>query len=261
MKISVPKKGIFKVAWAADLHCPYQDNKAVELAEKIVEKYSPDVLILGGDWLDAVGVSRFSKQPLDPNTNNFQRELDSFQLVLSGFVGAAGKAKKVFLPGNHEARVGKLLRDRAPALLGLEALQLPNLLKLSEYGISMINSVSIGGVVFTHGDLVRKGSGMSVMAAMESMSYAYSNVIGHCHRMGMVYKSRPGLPPIFGMESGHLSDPKKLDYLNGGFMNWQLGMSVVTFVDGIAIPEAVPFYRSNGGLSAAVPSHFSVLRV
>ena len=251
MKISIPKKGL-KVAWIADTHIPYQDPKAILLAQQIVADYKPDVMIFGGDLLDCVGISRFSNSPLDPVSNDFQRELDRFQTVFSGLVAAAGKADKYFTPGNHEDRLGKLLRDRAPALFGLDALQLPKLLELQKFNVSFLPRVSIGRIVFEHGDMVRKQSGGSVLAMMEAASYGYSLVIGHCHRMGLIYKSRPGQAPIFGMESGHLCDPAKLDYLNGNFMNWQLGLSLVTFKNGIAIPQPIPFYKKDGGWAAEI---------
>jgi len=242
-----------RVAWIADTHIPYHDQKAIATARGVLESYKPDVVIFGGDLIDCVGISKYSKAPLDPVTNNFQKEIDRFQDIFADLVKSAGKAQKFALPGNHEARLGKLLRDRAPALFGLDVLQLPKLLQLDRFGVSFFTQVTVGGnVVFTHGDMVRKQSGGSVMSMLESDSYGHSMVIGHCHRIGLVYKSRPGLAPIFGLESGHLCDPAKLDYLQGGFANWQTGCSIVTFRDGVVIPQPIPFYRVGSGWRAGI---------
>ena len=250
-KISVPKKGL-RVAWVAALHIPYHDPKAIGCARGVLESYKPDVVIFGGDLIDANGISKFQKNPTDPISNDFQRELDRFQDIFAGLVRSAGKAKRYALPGNHEARMGKLLKERAPALFGLDALQIPKLLELEKFDVAYLPRLSIGGVIFEHGNIIRKYSGGSVMAMMEAASYGYPIVMGHSHRLGLVFKSRPGLAPIWGVESGHLCEPGKLDYLASGFANWQVGMSIVSFVDGVVIPQPLPFHKSGGAWS----SHF-----
>ena len=231
---------------------PYHDAGALDLSAKVITKLKPDVVIFGGDQIDSYGVSRFSKNPLDPNSQNFQAELDKFQIIFDKFLKAAGDAEKVMLIGNHELRLSKFLRDRAPALYGLKSLQLSNLLDLEKLNVSLVSAVTIGGGLFTHGEQVRKASGASAMAHLEAISFAQSIVIGHCHRLGLVWKSRPRQAPVFGMESGHASNPKKLDYLGGDFINWQTGMALITYVDGVAYPQPLPFHRHGRGWAAVL---------
>ena len=59
MRLSAKGKS-YKVAWCGDIHAPFQDDYAIDLACSILEDYQPDIGINGGDSTDFYKVSRLS---------------------------------------------------------------------------------------------------------------------------------------------------------------------------------------------------------
>ena len=186
-----------KIAFPTDEHIPFQDDKARQLALKIVSEFQPDLRIAGSDALDFYGISHFDHNP--KRISSLQKELDLWKKAQREWKDAAPDARAVFLIGNHEDRLRKYLWKH-PELAGLEALETKNLLSFEELGIEFKEGenanleIVLDGLVIKHGNYIRKFSGYSAKAELDNERYAVSILTGHSHRGGSYYaRTRDGL--------------------------------------------------------------------
>jgi len=148
-----PKRGIVLF----DIHFPDNNKKATNIAYQFTKDWQPDFFILGGDQLDLGCISIFNKgkpkllenKRLIKDYKGFQREIiDKFENILPK------KCKKVFMIGNHEYRVDRLLESE-PQLEGL--IEIENNLYLHDWEITPYNDVlSVGHMNFIHGHYTNK---------------------------------------------------------------------------------------------------------
>lgn len=242
-----------KVFVLSDLHIPYHDPFAVELAVRIVGVYQPDIIIVNGDALDFYDVSAYDKNPEQVRNGGLQNELNGLGEVL-GELQRAKPAECVlmYLPGNHEDRLRRYLW-RHSELFGLRVLELPTLLELDRYGVQYYPdevALANGHLIVKHGTLVRKAGGMSALAELEAEKYAVSTITGHTHRIGSVMvRTRNAL--IGGWEGGCLCNLHP-EYVRNP--NWQQGVTLVTeSVDGDSFSvQPVPFLGCGAGMKALV---------
>jgi predicted phosphodiesterase len=143
-----------KFAAVSCTHAPLQDDYAVTWALNEIEEFKPDVLVHLGDLLEASAASKFPKE----DDWSLEDEYTQGNVLLSQFAKAAGKkARKVFLPGNHDfnirsyARLPKDVRSlldyrkHMPALAEWEQ-------PVDEYVYDRNRGVfRIGQVTFAHG--------------------------------------------------------------------------------------------------------------
>lgn len=133
---------------------------------------------------------------------------------------------KVSITGN--SRLRRQLVEKLPQLSLLDAIDIPSLLKLEEFGIKWHQEnqpVCLGALEVIHGDMVRSGSGASAKA--HHMKMGGSVLHGHVHRLGAFYKTnRFGVH--VGIENGHLSTGE-VDYTSRP--DWQQGFTEVTYID------------------------------
>jgi predicted phosphodiesterase len=115
----------------ADIHCPYQDKQAVEIAIDYGMQVKPDMVIMLGDFADFYKVSHWRN---DPMRQKFFQEIEASKRLLSVFTDSFKDCEKIFVKGNHEKRLDNYLDSRAPELKGVKGLTVPGLLCLEEMG-------------------------------------------------------------------------------------------------------------------------------
>lgn len=134
-----------------DLHIPYHDIFAIEAAIEMGCKRKVDGVFLNGDALDSHELSRFDK---DPNKPRYVKEIEAWFQFAEYLRYKFPKAQIVYKIGNHEERLDSYLMQRAPALLGLEEVQLSKIMKLENYGIEFVGDkrvVRFGKLNAIHG--------------------------------------------------------------------------------------------------------------
>lgn len=199
----------------SDLHIPFQNDKAIAAVFRFLKQNPVDTVVLNGDILDMYDVSRFDK---DPNRiNSLQEELN----LAAKFFGKLRKilpnAEIVYVKGNHSARLEKYLMKH-PELFSLDALKLPNLLRLREFNIGYEpKAFKLGSLKITHGSIVRKFAGYTAKAELEKNDC--SGISSHTHRLAVYYKRTPSRSLMWA-ESGCLCDlnPEYVespDWMNG----------------------------------------------
>ena len=98
----------------SDLHIPYHDLFAIELAIEHFLKKKIKNLIINGDVIDAYQLSHWQR---DPKQREFKYERD----LLRGFLKELVKDFKVILKlGNHCERYESFLMSKAPEVWGME---------------------------------------------------------------------------------------------------------------------------------------------
>ena len=212
-----------------DLHVPFHDVRAIGCVLGYIRDVKPDTLVLNGDVVDFYAVSSFSKDPV--RETMLQDELDQAAHVLDAFDAAMPKgARKVFVVGNHEARLERYIKEHARAFHGLRSLTLDSLLNLTERGYEVVPMVGrdasthIGKVNVGHFNVARKGSGASARSLL--LDRGCSVIQAHTHRLGAIYKRNRGTGEQLGAwEAGCLCD---LDPEYVTSPDWQSGFATIT---------------------------------
>jgi hypothetical protein len=240
---------MLKIGFPTDEHFPFQNDKAREVALKIVQDFNPDVLPAGSDGLDFYKLSRFDRDPARMKQTTMQSEIIMWQKAQLEWKCAAPNARRPYIPGNHEMRWDKALWkiDPFPELLDLS---LANVLRLKELGIEpeMTEEVDLGEIVIRHGQVVRQYSGMSARGEVEKQRYQVSTMTGHTHRGGIFMSTtRHGI--VYGVESFCLC---KLDPWYGqGPYDWQNGLVLATIHNDKSLQfEPIPFSHVSGKVVA-----------
>jgi hypothetical protein len=234
-----------KIAFPTDEHYPFQDEYARALALQIVRDFNPDVVMAGSDGLDFYSISDFDKNPARLKVG-LQDEIEAWQKGQREWNSAAPGAVRPYLPGNHEDRFRKYLW-RHGEIAGLHALKLDNLLELKALGIEWENSglpadqyehLYRDQLAVRHGKYVRKHSGMSAKAEIESERYSISTLTGHTHRGGSFYtRTRVGV-----VEAHECFCLCRLDPEYARHPDWQQGIVVAEAGTDFLTVESVPFH-------------------
>lgn len=167
----------------SDVHFPYHDKRTVELAVGQAKKDAVAGVLLNGDILDSHELSRFDKDPTGPR---YTSEIGMGVQFLDYLRFHLPKARVVWKDGNHEERLWAYLAGRAPALFGLEALALPNLLNFQRFGVEYVTDrrvIRMGKLHVIHGHEYRPNIQAPVNPArglfLRSKSVA---ICGHFHQ-------------------------------------------------------------------------------
>ena len=233
-----------KVAFPTDEHYPFQDEDARSIALQIVRDFHPDVLISGSDGLDFYAVSDFDKNPARVKVS-LQDEIDGWKTGQREWNEAAPKARKVYIPGNHEDRLRRYLW-RHPELASLEAMKLDVVLGFGSLGIEWRDTgkpydqyelVVEGALVIRHGKYVRKNSAYSARAEMEQEKFAISGISGHTHRGASYYaRTRRGMVQ---WHEGFCLCQLEPEYAR--HPDWQHGIALAEVIDGMPAVEMIAF--------------------
>lgn len=238
-----------KIVIGLEMQIPYEDPKMFTAFLQWALAYKPDKLIMIGDFLDVPGPSRWNKGTAMEYAATLQKEVEKAKDYLwrlrtvlpNTWIGYHSKA-------NHEERISAYVSRYAPALSSLPGITLSNMLDLESFGIEELPVYydAAPGLITTHGDkdvLSKVGGGTAVSAARNK---GKSVVCGHTHRHGLIYE-RFGRKTIFGMETGHMMDIKKADYIKNENPNWSAGWGLVE-VSGRELAPHIVTYR-NGRVS------------
>jgi predicted phosphodiesterase len=219
-----------KIVVIPDVHTPNHNEEAIGALLDFIKFYKPNTVIQLGDFCDWDSVSDFQPsseaeiQPID-------LEIRSANELLDRLDKACGKAHKIMLGGNHEARLAKFHVNHG-MLVGVRRMHTLrtwfdayNLDKRGWEHYDYGKYVRIGKIIFTHGwqnfNVKRMGE-----------KYPGRNVIfGHLHRHEVHGWVDECDRPIESETIGTLSK-FDLSYLKGSpATNWVNGFSYVDMMD------------------------------
>jgi len=170
-----------KVAVLSDIHFPYQDNDALKAVLDDCLKEEVDAFYTNGDMLDFYSLSFHEK---DPSVMDVAMSLEMGQNFFKLLKTRFPKAQVYYVPGNHEIRLERYLRVKAPELLDMKEFHLDILLKVAEIGVHYIPHSSkcyMGNLLVEHGDKM-KGAGGVDPARTLFMRFKRDTLCGHFHR-------------------------------------------------------------------------------
>jgi hypothetical protein len=182
---------------------PTHDPGALDVALQVCQRLQPDHIVWPGDNLDFAELS--TKFPRPPDMwNTTQAALISCAWWLGQFRSACPNARIHWLNGNHEARLLRLLRERAPVLEtlgdvddGNAALDLARLMHFDRLQVEDCGPYP-DGELWLLGDQMRYHHGTKVGAkggqtATRVLADAVaSEAFGHVHRLEMACRTIHG---------------------------------------------------------------------
>ena len=129
----------------------------------------------------------------------------------TGYLDPIEATRKIYVCGNHEDRLERYLKDKAPELLAF--VDIPRLLGLAERGWEYVpyrSSTTLGKVHITHD--VGSAGRYNVWKALDT--FQASAVTGHTHRLGYVVEGNARGRRQVLAQFGWLGDISKVDYLH-----------------------------------------------
>ena len=231
---------MIRIAFPTDEHFPFQDDRAREVALKIVQDFDPDVLPAGSDGLDFYKLSSFDRDPARLRATSLQEEIRMWQRAQLEWKSSAPRARRPYLIGNHEERWNRQLW-KLEGFNELGSLSLAKVLGLRKLGIEteILDEIDLGEIVIRHGQVVRQHSAMSARGELEKQRHQVSTMTGHTHRGG-VYMTTARSKVVYGLECFCLC---RLDPWYGkGPYDWQNGLVLATIHDDRSLQfEPIPF--------------------
>lgn len=233
---------ITKIVVCPDAHHPFVDKTAWKVFLNALNAVKPDVLVIIGDFLDCISISRHPKKPKDEKF--FAKEIEAGNKALDE-ICAIGIKRIIFIDGNHERRFSSYINEKAPELDGL--LSLKDKLRLVERGIEHVpygEFIRIGQMAFTH-DVGRCG----LNAARQSLQDFGDNLtFGHSHRAQVVYGGTVEGKTHVCLNVGWLGDYDAIDYRNRptAKREWQHGIGLIyQDKDGVSYCNFVPIINGS----------------
>jgi predicted phosphodiesterase len=163
----------------SDVHLPYHDKRTCQEAVKDGKARGVTTVLLNGDILDCGGISDHHREP---DTMRLEDELATGTQFLAWIRSQFPKARIVYKEGNHEFRLPRFIAANAPELGRL--LQIPNLLKVQDYGIEWVQDgciVELGRLPVIHGHEFRGQGGVNPARWLFLRSCGTA-MCGHFHR-------------------------------------------------------------------------------
>lgn len=211
-----------RVLFLSDLHFPFQDQPVLDQVISLICDDSFDRIVINGDLVDFYDISRFvSKKhvPIEDELKLTKTFLSQLRTVYDGPID--------YTIGNHELRMEMYLRTDAKKLAGLECLELPNLLELDGFGITLHDEEGFllrPHFLVYHGTVVRKHSGWSAKGELEK--WGVSGISGHTHRLESYHVTNMQGTRAW-WEQGCLCSVDA-EYVTG-VPNWQQGFAIGEF--------------------------------
>lgn len=134
-----------------DLHLPYHDKRAIEIAVKEGKRREIDRIILNGDTLDFYQLSRFNK---DPRLRSFPGEIEMGKQLVESLREQFPKAEIIWKHGNHEERYEHYLQQHAQQLIGMKEFRFEVLMDFHNLGVGFITDkrpIHLGHNIIVHG--------------------------------------------------------------------------------------------------------------
>ncbi len=165
-----------------DIHAPYHSIAAITATLDFAKKEKPDGIIIGGDFFDFHGLSKYIK---DPRKKNFKEELQIGVDLLKA-IQKVVDVPVYFKMGNHDERYQHYLWQKLGELHGVEDFEIETILTKRLSNIKFINDkriIKANDLNIVHGHEFASSIISPVNIARGLYLRAKANTIcGHHHR-------------------------------------------------------------------------------
>lgn len=176
-------KGQNKILVISDLHLPYHNAKAVEIALTHGAEEGCDTVLLLGDLMDCYQLSRWVR---DPAQCSIAHEIDVVKAFFAYLRERFPKARIIWKEGNHEERWLHFFYNNAPQLAALETMSLYHAVGVKEHGIEVVDDkrvIDVSGLLLYHGHELPTGLAPAVNPARGLFLRLFTSAMcGHFHR-------------------------------------------------------------------------------
>jgi len=192
---------------------------------KAIKEMSPRAIVMNGDVFDGARASRHAPIGWE-STPTIKQELEACQENMGEIEVAAGKAKRIWPLGNHDARFETRLAMQAPEFEGVGGLDLKSHFPSWEPCWSLFISDTC---------VVKHRFRGGIHATWNNTIYAGKSIVtGHLHAARVTpFSDYNGTR--WGVDSGTLCEapwPQAIDYLEDGPTQWRSAFVVLTFHKG-----------------------------
>ena len=172
-----------------DVHAPYQDEMAYGTALEYLKSLRPKVnrLLLGGDYVDFYRISFWKA---DPNRMEFEEEINIVTEELKKLRKMFYRVPIDYLEGNHEQRLFRYVRDKAPDLLFRNKIE--DVLELKKRNINYISNIDrmynglspykLGKLFVLHGHEKKVSMNAINLARLFYLKCKCNVIAGHHHK-------------------------------------------------------------------------------
>lgn len=216
----------------SDVHVPYQSKEANAAVCDLMRDIRPDGLVVDGDFLDLIEVSRHATASVAQLEGlRISKSFDAGNDQLDDYFDAGGPQMKDnhFIDGNHEDRLRRWIASGDNAVwLGDESVSIAKRLRFKERGVVYHEGypkahVKLGHLLITHGRWCNKYA-----AATHMDRYGHAVLVGHVHASGM-HRGSALEKQKAGYVQGHMGDANSVAMSYAPVPNnWSQGFSIVT---------------------------------
>lgn len=171
-----------KILILSDLHFPYQNNEAIELAIAYGKRKGVNTILINGDMLD---MPQHSRHERDWRNRSTKHEFDCVRQFLNYLRQEFPTQRIIFKQGNHDERWEKWLYVKAPEIFDDEYFHLPQRLGFLDLRIEEVKDkrpIKIGKLTVLHGHELSGGSGGVNPARATFLKTLDSVLVGHYHK-------------------------------------------------------------------------------
>ena len=209
----------------SDIHIPYHDEEALEIALKFAEDNNVDHIYLNGDICDFYNISSYQK---DSEERDLSNELTKTRQFLGHLRYRFPKSRIVYKLGNHEDRWERYLFHKAPELMGVSNFEMYYILNFAKYGIELVKSMQKAKagkhLTILHGHEVRN-SGVYPARTLLQRTHVCT-IAGHNHRTS-TYGEKDADGKIIGSWTSGCLCELSPDYMP--INQWNLGFVMLDF--------------------------------
>lgn len=214
-----------KIIILPDIHIPFHNKQATDLAINYGLQKGADIVLLSGDTFDHWTESKHEKEYRKRDMAwDYEQYLDFLFELRCAFPNT----RILFKMGNHEMRYERaLLRTPLRDLLGIDYFQYDKVMKFDELDITKIDgwtTITVAALNIIHGHEYKGGGGGVNPARWLSLRTGESTICGHFHRSSehTTKSHRGNLTSYWSM--GTLADlsPKYMAY-----NNWNNGFAYI----------------------------------
>jgi predicted phosphodiesterase len=244
---SVNFSGPCRVLVISDLHIPYYDRKATICALKYGQELGANVVLLNGDIADFFALSFWEN---DPRKRNFPKEIRDLKDFLRSVRDLFPRARIIYKLGNHEERMIRYMRVKAPELLGLPEFEIESVLGLADNDIQLVKDnrpIKFGGLNIIHGHEYRFAISNPVNPARGLFLRGKTNAIcGHFHQSSQHSERSLDQKVLSTWSTGCLCDLhpeyRPINNWNHGFMVVQVDKNDAFEVGNLRIVSGKAYY-------------------
>ena len=203
----MPKnKELDRILFIPDQHFPYNDKRYWRLLIKVAQCIKFDTIVILGDFIDCYTVSSHSKDPR--RMLSLKQEIQTAKVAIKQ-LEALGAKRYIYTEGNHEDRLWRYIKDKAPELVG--GVTVEELLGLKQGPWEFIpyrQSAKVGKIHVIH-DIGRAGVNAMRGTLLEMQD---NTVFGHTHRLGVIYDGTVTGVTRVCLNAGWGGDVETIDY-------------------------------------------------